>query len=302
MMSDRIVTVFGGTGFLGRHVVRCLRMHGFAVRAASRHPHSGTASGDPGLTAVRADVHDPRSIAEAVAGAWGVVNSVALYVERGRDTFQAIHVDAAREIALAARAAGVARLAHVSGIGADTHSPSLYVRKRAEGDLAVRAAFPGAIIVRPGVMFGTDSGFLVNVLGLLRRLPAYPMFGRGQTRLQPASVEDVGEAIARIMARPETQPDTYEFGGPQVFTYEDLLRTVAREAGLKPFLVPFPFVAWHALAGVAEFLPHPPVTRNQVEVMEVDTVTAPDMPGLNELGVTPQPVEDSVRKILAAET
>lgn len=300
-MPDRIVTVFGGTGFLGRHVVRRLRAHGFTVRAASRHPQSGHISGDPGIAAVRADVHDRRSVADAVAGAWGVVNAVALYVERGRETFQSVHVDAARTIALAARDAGVARLVHVSGIGADPGSPSLYVRKRAEGDLAVRAAFPGAIIVRPSVMFGSDGGFLVNVLGLLRRLPLYPMFGRGQTRLQPASVDDVGEAIARILARPDARPDTYEFGGPQVFTYEELLRTVAREAGMKPILVPFPFIAWHALAGVAEILPRPPVTRNQVELMEVDTVASPGMPGLGELGVTPQTVEDAVRRILAAE-
>jgi uncharacterized protein YbjT (DUF2867 family) len=298
MMTDRIVTVFGGTGFLGRHVVQRLRAHGFAVCSVSRHLHK---AGDPGIQTIRADVHDPHAVAKAVAGAWGVVNAVSLYVERGRDTFQAVHVDAARNAARAAREAGVTRLVQVSGIGADAHSPSLYVRKRAEGDDAVREAFPGAIVVRPGVMFGTDAGFLVNVIGLLRRLPAYPLFGRGETRLQPAAAEDVGEAIARILARPEAMPDTYEFGGPQVYSYEDLIRVIAFEAGLKPMLVPFPFIGWHALAGVAEFLPRPPVTRNQVELMEVDTVTSPGMPGLSELGVTLQTVEDAVRRIVSLE-
>jgi NADH dehydrogenase len=299
-MTDRIVTEFGGTGFLGRHVVQRLRAHGFGVRVASRHPRRG--AGDPGVDAVRADVHDPSAVAEAMAAAWGVVNAVSLYVERGRETFQAVHVEAARNVARAAREAGVTRLVQVSGIGADPHSPSLYVRKRAEGDDAVRAAFPGAIVVRPGVMFGTDSGFLVNVLGLLRRLPAYPLFGRGETRLQPVAVEDVAEAIVRILTRREATPDIYEFGGPQVYRYEDLIRAIAHEAGLKPMLMPLPFVAWHALAGVAEFLPRPPVTRNQVELMEVDTVTTPGMPGLRELGVTPQPVEDAVRRIVSSET
>ena len=136
------------------------------------------------------------------------------------------------------------------------------------------SAFPGAVIVRPAVMFGADGGFVTTVLDLMRKLPAYPMFGRGQTRLQPVAVDDVAEAIARILTRPEREPTLYEFGGPDVFTYEDFLRTVAREAGLRPLLVPFPFAAWHLLARVAEILPRPPVTRNQVELMEVDTVTS----------------------------
>ena len=131
----------------------------------------------------------------------------------------------------------------------------------------------------------------------MRKLPAYPMFGRGQTRMQPVAVDDVSDAIARILLRPEREPALYEFGGPDVFTYEDFLRTVARDAGLRPFLVPLPFGAWHVLARIAENLPHPPVTRNQVELMEVDTVTSPQMPGLRELGITPRPVEDTVRDL-----
>ena len=135
----------------------------------------------------------------------------------------------------------------------------------------------------------------------MRKLPAYPMFGRGQTRLQPVAVDDVAEAIARILARPERDPTLYEFGGPEVFTYEDFLRTVAREAGLRPLLVPFPFGAWHLLARIAENLPRPPVTRNQVELMEVDTVTSPSMPGLRELGIAPRPVKDTVRDLVRVE-
>ena len=295
-MNDRIVTVFGGTGFLGRHVVRRLRANGFTVRAASRHPHRAE-NGDPKIQAIRADIRNPISIEAALVNAWGVVNAVSLYVEHGSDTFHAIHVNAARTIAQSAREAGAERLIQVSGIGADTASPSLYVRKRAEGEHAVQAAFPGAVIVRPAVMFGADGGFVTTVLDLMRKLPAYPMFGRGQTRLQPVAVDDVAEAIARILLRPEREPALYEFGGPDVFTYEDFLRTVAREAGLRPLLVPFPFGAWHLLARIAENLPRPPVTRNQVELMEVDTVTSPQMPGLRELGITPRPVKDTVRDL-----
>ncbi len=295
-MDDRIVTVFGGTGFLGRHVVRRLRANGFAVRIACRHPQ-GAESRDPKIQTVRADVRNPISIEAALVNAWGVVNAVSLYVEHGRDTFQAIHVNAARAIAQGAREAGAERLIQVSGIGADTASRSLYVRKRAEGEHAVQLAFPGAVIVRPAVMFGDDGGFITTVLDLMRKLPAYPMFGRGQTRMQPVAVDDVAEAAARILLRPEREPALYEFGGPEVFTYEDFLRTVAREAGLRPLLVPFPFGAWHLLARIAENLPRPPVTRNQVELMEVDTVTSPQTPGLRELGIVPQPVKDAVRDL-----
>jgi NADH dehydrogenase len=295
-MSDRIVTVFGGTGFLGRHVVRCLHAKGFAVRVASRHADRAE-FGDPNIRAIRADVRDPVSVEAALVNAWGVVNAVSLYVERGADTFHAIHVNAAHTIALNAREAGAERLVQVSGIGADTASPSLYVRKRGEGEQAVRSAFPGTVVIRPAVMFGADGGFVTTVLDLMRKLPAYPMFGRGQTRLQPVAADDVAEAIARIMLRPEHQPALYEFGGPEVFTYEGFLRTVAREAGLRPFLVPLPFGAWHLLARIAENLPSPPVTRNQVELMEVDTVATPSMPGLRGLGIVPRPVQDTVRDL-----
>ena len=254
----------------------------------------------PKIQAIRADVRNPIAVEAALVNAWGVVNAVSLYVEHGNDTFHAIHVNAARTIAQSAREAGAERLIQVSGIGADTASPSLYVRKRGEGEHAVQSAFPGAVIVRPAVMFGTDGGFVTTVLDLMRKLPAYPMFGRGQTRLQPVAADDVADAITRILARPEREPTHYEFGGPDVFTYEDFLRTVAREAGLRPLLVPFPFGAWHLLARFAEILPRPPVTRNQVELMEVDTVTSPSMPGLRELGITPKPVTDTVRDLAGA--
>jgi NADH dehydrogenase len=302
-VPDRIVTVFGGTGFLGRHVVRRLRAHGLAVRVANRHPRHAEAAfaGEIGIEAGYVDVHDRASVGEALAGVWGAVNAVSLYVERGAETFDAVHVKAARTVAELARQAGVERLVLVSGIGASTASPSLYVRKRGEGEQAVQAAFPGAAIVRPAVMFGIGGGIASVVLDLLQRLPVYPLFGRGQTRLQPVSVEDVAEAIVRIMLRPALEPARYEFGGPRIFTYEEFVRMVARESGRRALLVPFPFGGWHLLARLAEFLPNPPVTRNQVELMEVDTVASQRMPGLRELGIEPQPVEDAVRSITRNE-
>ena len=297
----RVVTVFGGTGFLGRHIVRHLRLHAFYVRVASRYPDRGHAlfnPDDPQLRLIKADVHDERSVADALADAYGAVNAVSLYVEQERETFHSVHVEFAQQVATQAQRAGVKRLIHISGIGADPRSQSLYIRKRGQGELAVREAFADAILVRPAVMFGPDDAFLTTILKLLDRLPVYPMFGNGVTKLQPAYVEDVAEAIVRALQRTDMHATTFEFGGPRVYSYEELLKAVAREASLKPRLIPIPFAAWHALAWFAEILPRPPISRNQVELMQVDTVASQEMPGFGELGITPVAVEEILREIL----
>src|SRR6478736_10315387 len=249
------VTVFGGTGFLGRRIVRHLRYHEFPVRIASRHPdrgHSQFGPDDPQLQFLEANIQDERSVADALAGAYGVVNAVSLYVEHGLETFHSVHVESAQRVAVQAHRAGVERFVHVSGIGADAASPSRYIRKRGEGELAVRAAFVDALFVRPAVMFGPNDAFLTTILKLLRQLPVYPMFGRGLTRLQPAYVEDVAEAVVRVMWRAETPSKFFEFGGPRVYSYEEFLRAVAHQAGLAPLLIPIPFAVWHALTWAFE--------------------------------------------------
>jgi uncharacterized protein YbjT (DUF2867 family) len=300
-MSARVVTVFGATGFLGRRIVRRLREHEFTVRIASRHPDRGRdlfGIDDPHFRSVEADIHDRQAVADAVADTYGVVNAVSLYVEHAGETFHSVHVEAAQRVAAEAQRAGVERLVHLSGIGADPASASLYIRKRGEGELAVRAAFADVLVVRSAVMFGPDDAFLTTILALLRRLPVYPMFGRGRTRLQPADVEDVAEAIARGLGRTDMRGLTFECGGPRVYSYEQLLRVVAREAGLRPILMPFPFAGWQALTWIAEMLPNPPLTRNQVELMQIDTVVSPDTPGFGELGISPRSVEDTLRQML----
>src|SRR3979411_1273698 len=204
--NGRTVTVFGGTGFLGRRIVRHLRSRGFLVRIASRHPdrgHSQFGPDDPQLQFLEANIQDERSVADALAGAYGVVNAVSLYVEHGLKTFHSVHGESAQRVAVQAHRAGVERLVHVSGIGADAASPSRYIRKRGEGELTVRAAFNDALFVRPAVMFGRDDAFLTTILKLLRQLPIYPMFGRGRTRLRQVYVEDVAEALLESCGGPE---------------------------------------------------------------------------------------------------
>jgi uncharacterized protein YbjT (DUF2867 family) len=302
--SDRVVTVFGGTGFLGRRIVRYLRLHGYCVRVASRHPDGGQplpGPDDPQLRTIKVDVHDERSVADALADAYGAVNAVSLYFERRGETFHSVHVESARRVAAQAQRSGVKRLVHVSGIGADPRSQSLYIRKRGEGELAVRQAFADAILIRPAVMFGPDDAFLTAILNLLNRLPFFPMFGGGQMRLQPVYVEDVGQAIAKMMQQEQAGPLMFECGGPRVYSYKELLRAVATAAGIKPILIPVPLAVWGALAWISEMLPSPPITRNQVELMQIDSTSMPETPGLETLGISPHSVEEILQDMLRSD-
>jgi uncharacterized protein YbjT (DUF2867 family) len=289
------VTVFGGTGFVGRRVARHLHGSGARVRVASRHP--GRVEGDS-LEQIAANAHDERSVEAAVAGADGVVNAISLYVEHGRDTFHSVHVEAAARIARAARRAGTKRFVHLSGIGADVGSPSPYIRSRGEGEAAVQTAFPGAVIIRPAVMFAPDDAFLTTILRLLRSLPAYPMFGDGRTRLQPAYADDVAAAIAEVVRQSKKPYPLYELAGPRVYSYEELLRTIARRAGLRPVLMRMPFAFWHAAAGLAEILPQPSLTRNQIELMQIDTMASENRPGFRALGISPRSLEEELEAML----
>jgi uncharacterized protein YbjT (DUF2867 family) len=302
-MTIRIVTVFGGTGFLGRCIVRHLHNQEYYVRIASRHPEHGQGlfgTDNPRLQSVEADVRDEQSVAAAISGVDAAINAVSLYVEHGDETFHSVHVEAARRVAIQARQAGIKHLVHVSGIGSDPRSRSLYIRKRGEGELAVQAAFTNAIVIRPAVMFGPDDAFLTTILKLLKRFPIYPMFGSGLTRLQPAYVEDVAEATVRAIQRTEQNTVTFECSGPRVYTYKELLRMLVREAGLNPILIPVPLTAWQALAWTAEMMSSPPITRNQVELMQVDNVPSSEMPGFGDLGISPHALEETLEEILRA--
>ena len=289
------VTVFGGTGFIGHRVVQQLRESGVTVRIASRHP--GQSDGD-NVKSIRADARDERSVEAAVAGADGVVNAISLYVEHGSETFRSIHVEAAARIASVARRVGAKRLVHISGIGADTSSPSPYIRSRGEGETAVQAAFPGVVIIRPAVLFARDDGFLTEILRLLRILPAYPMFSDGRTRLQPAYAGDVAAAITQVVRQSKKPHPVYELAGPRVYSYQELVRIIASTAGLRPVLMQMPFAFWGALAGLAEILPRPPLTRNQVELMQIDTTASENLPGFRELGISPRSLEEELKAIL----
>jgi uncharacterized protein YbjT (DUF2867 family) len=301
-MSSQRVTVFGGTGFLGRCIVRHLLDADLAVRIASRHPdraHSLFSRDVSGIESVHADVTNDSSVSAGVAGAWAVVNAVSLYVERGKYTFRSVHVEGAKRIAMLARQAGAETLVHISGIGADAGSASPYIRSRGKGEAAVLDAFPPAKLVRPAVMFGPGDAFWTPLLAMLRRTPVFPMFGSGSTRLQPVYVEDVAEAVVRILQAPAAS-QLYELAGPRIYTYQELLRTIAVSARTGPLLVPLPFSLWHVIGYVAEALPNPPITRNQVELMEQDNVPEPSAPGLGALQISPRALENVLTEHVTA--
>ncbi len=285
------VSVLGGTGFLGRRIVRRLADEGAAVRVAVRHPDR---AGNSSRAVLRADVRDEASVAAAVAGADAVVNAVSAYVEKGGVTFAAVHEHGAATVAREAAAAGISRLVLVSGIGADPESRSPYIRARGRGEQVVRQAFPGATIVRPSAMFGPGDALFGTFAGLARRFPLLPLIGGGHTRLQPVHVEDVAAAIARILADPATAGRIFELAGPIVYTLRELAEMTLRLVERRRPLVPVPFALAKLQARAFEFLPNPPLTTGQVDLLGADNVASGTQPGFRELGIEPRSVAEIV--------
>jgi NADH dehydrogenase len=297
------VTVFGGSGFLGREIVRRLAAEGAAVRIAVRHPeHAFLAEPGAGaITAVRADVWDEASVAPAIAGADAVVNTVGHYVERGKASFEAIHGEGAMHVARAAAAAGIGRLVHISGIGADEKSESSYVRARAAGERLVREAFPQATILRPSVMFGPEDAFFNQLAAIARLMPVLPLFGTGEVRLQPVYVGDVAEAVAKVLTIEAARGKIYELGGPRAYSYRELMQLLLRQTGRRRLLLPIPYMVWDLVATLLSPLPNRPISRDQVTLMKQDNVVAPNAPGFAALGISPHAVEEILPSYLGKE-
>lgn len=295
--SRRTITVFGGTGYLGRRIVHSLAENEFHVRVAVRHPRSDLFQhmGDS-VEQIRADVVDANSVACALQNAYGVVNSVSLYCETKTSSFSSVHIDGARNIA-AQSIASKAQLVHVSGIGANPDSESRYVAARGAGEEAVCKIAPDTVVLRPSVLFGPDDAFLGSLSTLARLSLFVPLFGNGSTRLQPVHVEDVAEAVVRVLMTSSTRGNTYELGGPYVYTYRELLGDIVKQLGRKRIFLPVPFPIWKLLAAVCELLPSPPLTRDQVILMSDDNVINPGKKSFKELGVYPQPLEKTLARM-----
>jgi uncharacterized protein YbjT (DUF2867 family) len=300
-MNSGPVTVFGGTGFLGSRVVKCLAEKGSTVRVAARNPwRSKDGEQRQNVVSVEADVRNIQSVQEAVDGASAVVNCVGLYHEHDDETFEAVHLDGAADVAKAARKAGVERLVHISGIGVDTQSGSLFVRTRALAETRVFAAFAEATIVRPSVMFAKNGSFLQALEGVFDASPVVPLFGNGETRLQPAHVDDIADAISALLEHPETAGTIYEFGGSDILTYRELLEGVRKAHHARSRLVPMPFTVWKLLARLMSVMRNPPITTSQVALMQNDNVVDPNRDGFNMLGIRPRSIKSFLHDATSA--
>lgn len=321
-MDIRRVTVFGGSGFIGRHLVRKLAKSGAVVRVAVRHPGGADylkTMGDAGqIVPVRADIRDHALVAAAAEGADAVVNLVGILYERRRNSFEAIHVDGAERVARAAAAVGAGRMVHLSALGADPSAPAVYARSKAAGEAAVLEAFPGAAILRPSVVFGPEDDFFNRFAALARVMPVLPLYGvlprveftgltapprldlygTGGTRFQPVYVGDVAEAAMRLLADGGAQGAIYELGGPRCYTFKEIFELALAEIGRKRLIVPLPFWVARLQAAFLELLPVPPLTRDQVDLLKRDSVVSEGALTLADLGIEPMAAEAVVPRYL----
>jgi NADH dehydrogenase len=265
------------------------------VRVAVRRPDDAlflkTAGVVGQVTPLAANVRDRGSIARAMAGADAVVNLVGILHESGRQRFQAVQAEGVRMIAEEAARAGVAELVHVSAIGADANSGSSYARTKAEGEAAVRQAFPAATILRPSIVFGPEDDFFNRFARMTRLSPALPLIGGGRTRFQPVYVGDVAEAIVTAIETPGAAGQLYELGGPKVYSFAELMRLLLDNLGRRRLLMPLPFPIASLMGSVMQCLPNPQLTADQVKLLKRDNVVSEGAKRLDALGITPTSVE-----------
>jgi uncharacterized protein YbjT (DUF2867 family) len=272
-----LVTVYGGSGFVGRHVVRALAQRGYRIRVAVRRPELANHLQPLGrvgqIHAVQANIRDAASVAAAARDASALVNLVGILFQRGRQRFDAVHTQGAEYVAQVASTRG-ARLVHVSAIGADENSASLYARSKAAAERLVLAAQPTAVIMRPSILFGPEDDFFNRFAAMARISPALPLVGGGHTRFQPVFVGDVAAAIADAVEGKAHSGTTYELGGPEVYTFKELMQFVLGIIERKRLLLPVPFLVARMQASILQFMPKPPLTPDQVEQLRVDNVVS----------------------------
>lgn len=306
-MSKGLVTIFGGSGFIGKYVVRALVRDGWRVRVAMRRPHTGLdlkVIGNVGqVQLVQANLRFPESVEHAVEGSDAVVNLVAVLFESGKQSFEAMHVTGAETLANVCAAHDIKNLVHISALGADAESESDYARTKGEGEALIRSAVPSADILRPSIVFGPEDNFFNQFAAMTSFAPALPLIGGGGTKFQPIFAGDVAEAVAACLKN-GTKGETYGLGGPQTYTFKELLEFVLTTVDRKRLLLPVPWFAANAmgfageLSGAVPFVA-PFLTRDQVKLLKVDNVVPEGMKSADDLGVKLETVEAIVPGYLA---
>ncbi|MFC7054335.1 complex I NDUFA9 subunit family protein [Hansschlegelia quercus] len=299
-VGNRLVTVFGGSGFIGRHVVRALARDGWRVRIAVRNPslagHLQPLGGVGQIVATQANLRFPESVMQAATGSDAVVNLVGILAESGKQRFDALQAEGPRLVAEAARAAGAQTFVQMSAIGADRASKGRYGQSKAAGEEGVLSVYPDAIILRPSVVFGPEDSFFNRFAAMARISPVLPLIGGGQTKFQPVFVGDVAQVVAKALSGGLAGgPAAYELGGPEVMTFEEILRYILKVTGRRRPLVSLPFSAARLQARALQLLPNAPLTVDQVAMLETDNVVSREASvagrTLEGLGVTPTPVD-----------
>jgi uncharacterized protein YbjT (DUF2867 family) len=288
------VAVIGASGFIGRYVVKRLAAKGAVIAAVVRNLETSKLlqpMGDVGQIArIRADLLDEARLAAALAGCDAVVNLAGILYERGAQRFEAVHHEGAARLGRLAAAAGVKHLVHISALGADAASPSAYARSKAAGEAALRAAFPAATILRPSVVFGPEDDFFNRFAALAQIAPALPLIGGGTTRFQPVYVGNVAEAVVKALDDPAAGR-TYELGGPHIYTLREVMELVLHETHRRCLLINVPWGLARLQAAFLEWLPVPPLTRDQVSLLQRDNVVSAGALTLADLGIAPTTVE-----------
>lgn len=299
-----VVTLFGGSGFIGRHLTQALARRGCIVRVATRDPERALitkTSGTVGqVVPMRCASWDAASVARAVAGADAAVNLVGTLYEKDKNTFERTHVKVPETIARACQQAGIRHFVHLSALGANVNSASVYARSKAAGEAAVRAAHPDAVILRPSVIFGPEDHFFNRFARLALWSPVLPLIGGGQTRFQPVYVGDVAAAIVTTLDNATARGHLYELGGPAVYRFRQLMEFMLREIDRMPKLLTLSFNAAEMLASVLQILPNPMLTRDQVALLRQDNIVTLRSQTLETLGISSTSLEAVVPAYLAA--
>ncbi|MGX6646403.1 complex I NDUFA9 subunit family protein [Maricaulaceae bacterium MS644] len=305
-LRDEMITVFGASGFIGHYVVRRLAKAGYRVRAATRRPHLAGDLRPMGVVGqiqlVQANLKDRASVERAVDGAHGVINLVGILAEDGKQSFDALQSKGAGLIAEAAKAAGIERMVQISAIGADADSKSKYARTKALGEQAVQAAIPGAVILRPSIVFGPEDQFFNKFADMARFAPALPLIGGGKTKFQPVYCDDVAECAVKALEMDEARGRTYELGGPGIYTFKEILEFIMATTRRQRILLPIPFLAAGGMGLMGELtgkLPfvQPFLTRDQVKLLKTDNVvgeTGKDFGTIKDFGVERESIESIV--------
>src|SRR5438094_3384748 len=294
-MRNRRTAVLGGSGFIGRYIVKRLAARGEVVAVGCRNAEEAKflkPMGDVGQIApLNIAIGDERLLPAFLAGNDALVNCVGILREKGSQTFELAHHIGPGRLAGFAREAGVERFVHISAIGADLRSTSVYARTKAAGERAVRDAFPTVTILRPSVVFGPEDQFFNRFAGMAMIMPALPLIGGGETRFQPVYVGDVADAVIKCLEDPATAGRTYELGGPKTYTFRELLDLLLQEVRRKRWFINLPFGVAGLQARLMSILPDPPLTPDQVELLKRDNTVSPGALTLSSLGISPTPVE-----------